>query len=89
MAAKDKMMTQVDLIEHNPMGMRSKGLKTMTTWVNADKRLQKGVVIELKDDGLDDFMWKVVEVYDTRPMSDVDNHGWDNNNYDKHTGLFS
>lgn len=60
------------------------GDKLMTTWVDADSRLKPGVKLELKKvEGL----WEIEKVFTTQEYKDF--HGWDNNNYDKHTGLFS
>lgn len=75
--AKDKLVTQVDLVSAG---------RQMTTWLDNDARIRVGVVISLK--GEDDTRWKIVKVYETRTAADIDKRGWDNNNYDKHEGLF-
>lgn len=75
---KTQQMTQVDLV---------RGCHQMTTWLNADSRIRPKAVLELK--GQEGELWTITKVYDTRSMADIDNHGWDNNDYSKHTGLFS
>lgn len=72
-----KLMTQVSLI------CKEDGA-TMTTWVDQNEKVKVGAVISLKGN---DHTFTVREVYETRPMSEVSNRGFDNNNYDKHVGL--
>lgn len=56
----------------------------MTTWVDSDPKLKRGVVIELKNDAR---MWLVDDVYST--IDDLPDHrNFDNNDYSKHEGLF-
>lgn len=85
-----KLVTQVDL---EAIGKREDGpqpKRKMTTWLEHSKHglelITVGRNIQLKD--VEDTWWKIVKVYDTRKASDIDKHGWDNNNYDKHEGLF-
>lgn len=59
-------------------------LATMVTWLPTDKRIKKGVSVKLK--GKDEW-WEVALVFSTEAeMNEIDNRGWDNNNYDKHDG---
>lgn len=75
-------LMQVKLVRPVP----GAGQIQMTTWVDADPRLKKGVVIELKKDNR---KWMVEEVYSTVDEKLIkDGRDFDNNNYDKHTGLF-
>jgi hypothetical protein len=58
----------------------------MTTWLDSDKRLKLGTILELKQDPR---VWEVIELYDTLDANKIDTHGWDNNDYTKHVGLFA
>lgn len=57
--------------------------KYMTTWVDSDSRLKPNASVVLK--GIEGE-WKLQKVYGTQDRHEVDNRGWDNNNYDKHDG---
>ncbi len=74
-------MTQVTL-KHQIDGNHS---RSMTTWLEQDKRIKQNVKLTLKDDP--DTLWTVTEVFGTQELNEIDHHGWDNNNYDKHEGL--
>ena len=64
--------------------LETKDHEQMTTWLDSDTRIKPGVIIELKKDNR---MWKVLEVFST--VDNIPDHrSFDNNNYDKHTGLF-
>lgn len=61
-------------------------IAAFTTWVPVDKRLKIGSVVTFKDL---DHKWTITHMYDRQmEMDQIDYHGWDNNNYDKHEGLF-
>lgn len=75
-------MTQLDLTRS--LGENVRGIGVMTTWVESDKRLKPGVEITLKGE---DHRWRIAKVYAEQELSQIDAKGWDNNNYDKHTGL--
>lgn len=76
------LMTQLYLTR--PLGEGVRGIGTLTTWVESDKRLKEGVEITLKGE---DHRWTISKVYGEAELSQIDNRGWDNNNYDKHNGL--
>jgi uncharacterized membrane-anchored protein len=78
--AKEALFTQVKLVR--PIG--DSRYAQLTTWVDADSRLKKGVVITLKKDN---NRWMIEEVYGTQTISDIDARNWDNNDYSKHEGL--
>lgn len=60
--------------------------KLMTTWVNEHPNLKVGNYLTLKKvDGL----WLIENMYAVQEANNVDNRKWDNNNYDKHIGLFN
>jgi hypothetical protein len=80
MKTKEALVTQVKLVRP----VEDSGYAQMTTWVDADSRLKKGVVITLKKD---DTSWMVEEIYGTQTINDIDARGWDNNDYSKHGGL--
>jgi hypothetical protein len=63
--------------------------ETLTTWVDVRPDLKIGSYITLKD-FKPDVRWKVIAVFDTELESkSLEFHRkWDNNNYDKHVGLF-
>jgi hypothetical protein len=64
--------------------------RQMTTWLDKHPKLTKGVQVTL--DGQTD-LWTVKTIYESAEphyASDFDFHRkWDNNNYDKHEGLFN
>lgn len=78
------LMTQVKLLARVEPRGQEKPMVYMVTWLDADKRIQSGTVISLKGD---ERKWLIVDVYNTIERSEIDQHGWDNNNYDKHEGL--
>lgn len=61
--------------------------RLMTTWVDKHRGLQPGTLISLKDV---DGKWEVMRVHDVEVLEkSLDNwRSFDNNNYDKHEGLF-
>lgn len=71
---KSKMLQQVKLVTREDGTVRH-----ITTWVDADPRLKRGVVITL--DKIPDVKWLVEEVYSTKvPRAQLDlNRGWTNN----------
>lgn len=85
--SKDKLVTQVDLKSVGTLGGNLELHHQMTTWLDADSRIKEGVVITLKD-YKPDMKWVIDKVYSTMTKADIDKRGWDNNNYDKHEGLF-
>lgn len=62
-------------------------MRLMTTWLNADPRVKEGAVISLKDYA-EGTRWEITDVYATETLAKIDTHGWDNNDYSKHTGLW-
>jgi hypothetical protein len=74
-----KIMKQV-MLQHTEKDAGA----NLTTWLEKDPRIKKGVRLTLKDD---DREWTVLEVYDLEiPFDQLGVRGFDNNNYDKHDG---
>lgn len=81
MANSTKEMVQVLLVNRSQDEQR-----ILTTWLENDKRIKEGVNLTLKEYGTN-CVWHVNKVFGTASFNEINHHGWDNNNYDKHEGL--
>ncbi len=65
------------------------GVASFNTWVEKDDRLKVGKIVIFKDPGLKDHEWTIQHIYDKEIEFDTiaKQRNFDNNNYDKHTGL--
>ena len=65
------------------------GKNLLTTWLDKKPELREGAIITLKDFKPED-KWRVEQLY-KREFDDKEfefHRKWDNNNYEKHEGLF-
>lgn len=75
MPKQEQLMRQV-ILKSKPDENKSE--RVLTTWVEDDGRIKKGVLLTLKGD---DTLWRVHEAYsNVVPFSAIDSHeGWNNN----------
>jgi hypothetical protein len=81
-----KMMSSGSEDKVTQVTLRAEGGRLMTTWLDANPKIFVGNKVKLKKE--DGTWWLITEVFATQPASSIDTHGWDNNDYSKHEGLF-